>query len=276
MRDFWHFVNWINDESGDSTNKKLKPYLNKTVFKMTYKYTKDGSDNVINLDLWNSKYRDPNKPSYEKANYQYVSGQAGKSDLMLYQLGGGETAQTIDPKNKSDRDHVMNPRHVFNGIVVVRHKFGVKVIDAGGTWNENNISTWIKRWLQKPLTNLNKFYFECSRDDTDFKKILVVLVPHFKVYDAPVPAPSANWKTASPPDSTFNVIVTVNGNAAFNAVGRKIEVEDAVDKKKITRYLFGKTSAGAVGKNDLKPIGKWLKSKIMSAQDGTFDIKDLT
>lgn len=274
MRDFWHFVNWINDESGDDNNKKLKPFLDNTKFKLTYKYKKGGADKIIELELWNNKYRNPNKPAYEKSGFQFVNTEEGKADLLLYQLGGGETASMIDPRHKNNRNKSMSPRIIFQGIIVIRHKIGVKIIDAGPSWTVNDISTWIKRNLQKPLEDLNKYYFICSKNGSDFKNVLLLFNPHFKIYDAPVPAPSNNWKTAAPADSNFNVIVTVNAGNNFNAAGKNMQVENNVDKNKITSYLLGKKPSGAITKNDLIPIGEWLKSTL-GVMDGSFNINDL-
>ena len=275
MRDFWHFVNWINDESGDTTNKKLQPFLNKTTYKMSYKYTKDGKDKVIELDLWDSKYRDPNKPSNSKTNFVFKTGENGRADLLLYRLGGGETARSIDPKRRDNRSHVMNPRHVFDGIVVVRHKIAVKFIDDTGSWNVNSMSNWMKRWALKPLVEQNKYYFECSRD-IDCRLVLMIFVPHFKVYDAPKPTPT-DWHVALPADAHFNMVVKENNGNSFATSGRTINVDDNVDKNKILKYMIGKTSAGAVARADFSSVGSWLKSELLTsvAGGGWFTIRDL-
>ncbi|HDL02537.1 MAG TPA: hypothetical protein ENH25_00230 [candidate division Zixibacteria bacterium] len=276
MRDFWHFVNWINDESGDAGNKKLKPFLNKTTFKMSYKYRKGGSDKVIELDLWDGKYRNPNKACHESSNFVFKTGNNnGKADLLLYHLGGGETACTIDPKHKDNRNHVMNPRHVFDAILVIRHKVALKFIDDTGNWTVNSYENWMKRWVQKPLVDLNKYYFECSRDNEN-KKILMIFVPHLEVYDAPKPTPT-DWTVALPADAHFNIVVKENGGNSFATSGRTINVDDNVDKKKILKYMVGKSSAGNVGKADFNGVGSWLKSELLSATagGGWYTIKDL-
>jgi hypothetical protein len=276
MRDFWHFVNWVNDESGDATNKKLKPFLKKTTFKMSYKYTKGGSDKVIELDLWDSKYRDPNKPCHDSTNFVFTAANAnGKADLLLYRLGGGETARNIDPKHKDNRNHVMNPRHIFDAILVVRHKVALKFIDDTGSWTVNSYENWMKRWIQKPLVDLNKYYFECSRDNPN-KKILMIFVPHFKVYDAPKPTPT-DWTVALPADAHFNVVVKENGGNSFSTAGRTINVDDNVDKNKILKYMIGKSTAGNVAKADFIGVGGWLKSELLSsvAGGGWYTTKDL-
>ncbi len=279
MRDFWHFVNWINDESGETANKKLKPFLAGTIFKLSYKFKKGADDKILELDLWDTKYRDTCKPSYERDNFGFDGG-TGKTDLLLYRLGGGETANTLDPKQKDTPARVMNPRLVFDGIVVVRMKLAFKFEDDTHVWDVNGISTWIKQFVQKPLTDLTQFYWECSRDHA-FKRIIMLFVPHFTVYDAPIPAPPGDWVTAVPADSHFNFTVKANPGkapAAFNGAGKNISVDYDVDKSTVTRYLVGKTAAGAVGKNDFGSIATWLKDTLgltPLSGGGLFTIKDL-
>lgn len=275
MRDFWHFVNWINDEASDATNKKLQPLVTKSAFKMTYKYQKDAKENVIELDLWDAKYRDPNKAAHEKIDFVFKTGANGKSDLMLYRLGGGETASMIDPKHSSNRNHVMNPRIVFDGILVVRTKIAMKFVDDTNNWNVNSMENWIKRWVQKPLTDLNKYYFLCSRDHV-FKNVLMIFIPHFRVYEAPQPTPT-DWHTALPGDSHFNITVKENGGNSFATAGKTINVDDAVDKNKILKYILGKTTAGGVGRADFNSVALWLKNETLAGVSGGgfFDTKDL-
>ncbi|SYZ72860.1 hypothetical protein TRIP_C20975 [Candidatus Zixiibacteriota bacterium] len=280
MRDYWHFINWINDESGDATNKKLKKFLDGTVFKLSYKYKKDAADKLLLLDLWDTKYRDTCKPAYETDNFGFTGGGTGKADLLLYRLGGGETANTLDPKQLDDPARVMNPRVVFDGILVVRHKLGIRFANDTHVWNLAALSTWLKQFTQKPLRDLDKFYLECSRDN-DFKRIIMLFMPHYQVYNAPVPTPTADWVTAAPADSHFNLIIKANPGKAgptLTAAGKNLTVDYDIDKTTLVKYLIGKTAAGAIDKNDFPSILTWAKNTLgltPASGGGWFSMKDL-
>lgn len=286
MRDFWNFVNWVNDESGEATNKKLKPFLKGTTFKLAYKFSSGGVDKVLELDLWpaeqalRDKYRNICNPSYTSINFGFDAASTGKADLLLYRLGGGETANTLDPKQAATPARVMNPRIVFDGILVVRHKFGCRFVDDTNNWTLGAISSWLKQFTQKPLADLDKYYLECSRAH-DFKRVIMLFVPHYSVYEANVPAPPGDWTSGPPADSHFNVIVKANPGKAgptLTAAGKNLTIDYDVDKSALIKHVVGKTAAGAVGKNDFASILNWMKTTLGLTPltgGGFFSMKDL-
>lgn len=263
MRNYWHFLNWINDESGDTTNKKLKKFLDGTIFSMTYKFQKDGKDKVITLDLWDSKYRDTCKAAHHKINFGFKAGSTGNSDLLLYRLGGGETAHTLDPAQHNNPVRVMNPRIVFDAILVIRLKIGLKFINDTKNWSLVRMSNWMKRYIKKPTWELTKYYLKCNKDN-DFKNTIILFRPHFSIYDAPVPAPKADWVPAGPPaDSHFNVEVKYNDGNSMSHAGKIVRVENKVDKNKLISHFFGKSPAGALTHVDLDPVANWVKNTVV-------------
>jgi len=263
MKNFWHFVNWINDEAGEATNKKLKKFLDGTIFSMTYKFQKDGKDKIISLDLWDSKYRDTCKAAHHKINFGFKAGSTGKSDLLLYRLGGGETAHTLDPAQHNNPVRVMNPRIVFDAILVIRLKIGLKFINDTKNWSLDRMSNWMKRYIKKPTGELTKYYLKCNKDN-DFKNTIVLFRPHFSIYDAPVPAPKADWVPAGPPaDSHFNVEVKYNDGNSISHAGKIVRVENKVDKNKLISHFFGKSPAGALTHVDLAPVASWVKNTVV-------------
>lgn len=274
MRDYWNFVSWVNDESGETTNKKLKPFLDGTAFKLTYKFNQAGSDKVIELDLGKPQYRNICRPSYESLNYGFDAGSTGRSDLLLYRLGGGETAHTFDPKHLDDPAHAMNPRHVFDGILVVRTKIALKFIDDTNNWDVNRISNWVKEWIEKRALGLNGYYWEDAQA-SDFKKTIMIFVPYFMIYAAPVPTPVADWAPAGPPaDSHFDIEVKYNDGTGFASSGKTLRVDSNVDSGRLFRYFFGKTAAVDIGKTDFGSVKGWLDGTTGTA-GSSFTIKDL-
>jgi hypothetical protein len=263
MRDFWHFVNWVNDLA--PAGQALERFIKDTKFKMTYDA---GAAGVIELDLDNAKYRDTCKP-IDKQNFVLPAAGTGKADLLLYRLGGGETARTIDPN--PDPAHVMNPRHIFDGILVVRTKLAVKFIDDTYGWTKNFKENWMQQSLKKPITDLNTYYLECNAAN-DFKKTLLIFMPFFSIYTG-----------AAPAGAHFNVEVKfyyhpshvppLPHRATFNVAGSTLQVDNDVDTSKIMRHIFGKAAAGALVKADFNAVKDWLGDA--GVANGTFSIKDL-
>lgn len=233
MRNYWHFVNWVNDERSG----KLNRFLEGTRFKLTYTFS--GAASPIELDLADSRFRDTCSPSW-RSNGQAVGG-TGRADFLLYKTGG-ETGHTLDPG------------YVFDGILVVRTLINIDFDRtfsdwlAGRPWTHNDRRNWIQQYLQLPIDGaLNRFYIQCS-GAAHFDKIYLLVNPFFWSDDA-----------GSPPETPhFEIEVTRDGSSDFSTSGTDIECGNQVSSDRLVRYLYGKTSAMPFAAADLGAAATWV------------------
>jgi hypothetical protein len=249
MRDFWHFVNWLNDDA--AAGKPLHPFLKGSAFYMTYKFTvyTTGADRTITIDLRDSKYRNTSAPAFKDENFAFS--RHGNVALYLYKLGGGETAETIIPP------------HVLDGILVINIKIAVKFLEMP----LNAVrSDWIQKKLYEPLTALNRRFYAFCESPNPFKKTLISVTPYFSIYSDPMP----------PADTHFRVIVRESHNplaAAITARGTEIQVKRTVPEMKIVRHMFGlpTNSTDALTKDNFDKIALWICKPEVA--NGTFSVK---
>ncbi len=270
MRDHWHFVKWLNDES----NSLLQPFLRNSKYKMVYRYKRAGANKKVELDLYDKAgYRDTCVAYKHEDNFN-IGGGTGKSDVYLYQLGGGETSITLDPF--PNPNHVLNPRLVFNGILAVRTKVAIKFTPtAGHAWDDTRRNSWMQNNIETPIKNF-RFYLNGPAGN-DFRRTIIVFVPHFEIYTG----------AHGPADSHFDIEVTRKWKPADGAgahgrrfhktapASKKLEVDNDVDNTKIIRYMFGKTAATAMVAADFNTLARWIEGKLAAAAN-SFSVRTLT
>ncbi len=246
MRNFWHFVNWVNDKAGST----LDSFLDGSRYKMAYKFTKDGSEETIELDLTNARYRDTCSPSYQNLNFEM--GDDGKADLLLYKTGG-ETARTL----------IRN--HVFDAILVVRSmlevRFDRSVADwfNGRNWTKQDRRNWIVQNLLVPITeNFEVYYWECP-EASDFKKTLMIFSPFFWIGNPP-----------SEYNPHFRIDVQNLTGTNFRADDDRVRVGKNADHHQILDHILGQCDTDAHHQTTLAPIGTWLGGPTIG--NGTFAI----
>jgi hypothetical protein len=236
MRNFWHFVNWVNDKSA----WELSDFLDGTTFKMKYPHTRGGAARTIELDLRDARYRDTCSPSYSRNNYTIRTGRAGKADLLLYRTGG-ETSQTLDPI------------HEFKAILVARTMLSMEFTSGlwnwlrGRRWNMRRRRNWLVQHLKTPISSLNRFYLSCDDANNEFHKTLLLFKPFYCL--------------GSPPSgytAHFEIEVVYSNEDDFETDGDEIEVGNNVDHDRILKYIYGKTGAGDFVENDFARIAEWL------------------
>jgi outer membrane protein OmpA-like peptidoglycan-associated protein len=247
MRDLWHFVNWLNDDS--KAGKPLNKFLNGSSFKMAYTFTdpSTAADRTIEIDLADPKYRNTCAPSYKEESFAGFGNR--NVSLFLYKFGGGETSETIVAS------------HVLNGILPIAIKIAVKFVG----YNVNaNRKTWIENILLTPLNNLNrKFYLLCNTDN-QFKKTLLGVTPYFSIYSG----------ATAPAGTHYSIIVDNATPHDMVTSGTVVRVKRAVDGMKIVRYFFGlaTNSVAALTKNDFAPVATWIGR--MDVANGVFTVEN--
>ncbi len=229
MRNFWHFINWINDESAGDLND----FLDGTTFKLTYTFT--GTASPIEMDLSNNRYRDTCRPSYRRNNH--TMGTTGRCRLLLYKTGG-------------ETSHTLHSSHVFDGILVVQMLFlldfnrGFWDWIRGIGWDRVRRRNWIVQHILRPLNGLNRYYLS-GPSGNDFETTIMIFRPFF-------------WIGSSPPITpTYEIEVNYRGNE-FEPDGNEIEVGNNVNAQRLIRYFIGKTGTGNVNENDLSSIATWM------------------
>lgn len=251
MRDYWHFVNWVNDESGASLDKFLKG----TKFKMTYTFSATAGSKTIELDLSNSKYRDTCKPSYRNNNF--TLGTTGRMDLLLYKTGG-ETA------------HKLVDGQVLDAILVIRMKISVDFSNTlgnwltGRRWTHEQRQNWIEQNLYVPISAMSRIYGAGCTPANDFKNTLFQIVPFFWI-------PGTTYR--APEDAHFHVIIRNNNTADFSARGDDITVGNNVSSAALVHYLFGLAADHSFTKDHFAPVAQWLGGPTVA--NATFTMKDL-
>jgi hypothetical protein len=251
MRDYWHFVNWVNDESGASLDKFLKG----TKFKMTYTFSGTAGSKTIELDLSNSKYRDTCKPSYRNDNFRL--GTSGRMDLLLYKTGGETAHKLIDGQ-------------VFDAILVIRLKISVDFSNTlgnwltGRRWTHEQRQNWIEQNLFVPIGNMSRIYAAECTPANDFKNTLFQIMPFFWI-------PGMTYR--SPEDAHFHVTIRNNNTADFSARDDDITVGNNVSSAALVHYMFGLATGHAFTKAHFAPVAQWLGGPTVA--NATFTMKDL-
>ncbi|MCI5223407.1 MAG: hypothetical protein D3924_12215, partial [Candidatus Electrothrix sp. AR4] len=238
MRNYWHFVNWVNDER----NGKLNTFLSGTNFKLNYTFA--GPASPIELDLSDPRFRDTCSPSW-RSNNQTV-GTTGRADFLLYKTGG-ETSHTLDTN------------HVFEGIMVISTRINIDFDRtfsdwiSGRPWTHTDRANWIADKLLDPITDpalssLNTFYIECT-GTANFNKIYLLVNPFFRDDDA----------AGSPEEAAhFEIEVTRNDGSDFSASGNKIECDNRVDEDELLSHIYGKISGIPFTIADLSAAATWV------------------
>lgn len=250
MRNFWHFVNWVNDKSGGDLNA----FLDSTKFMLTYPYsTSAGDARKIELDLRDARYRDTCRPSFRENNYVIRTGRAGKADLLLYKTGG-ETTYTLDAV------------HEFKAILVVRTKLSMDFHTGfwnwlrNRRWNKQRRQNWMVQHLLLPIDGLNRFYLHCADANNAFHKTMLTFQPFFCLGSAPAGEPEH-----------FSIEVTYNNGTDFETDESEIEVGSNVDHDRILKYIYGKTGAGDFAPNDFARIAEWIGGA--GVANGNFSVR---
>jgi hypothetical protein len=233
MRDIWHFVNWINDDT--EASKPLNKFLHGSKFKMTYAFTDPttAGNRTIEIDLDDPKFRDVSKAAYSETNFSGFGTE--KITLYLYKLGGGETAETL----------VSN--HIFDGILAINIKIAVMFVGMNANADRQN---WIITKLRDPLFNLNrKFYLLCNSNNA-FKKTLITVTPYFII----------NHAAMIPANAHFGVTIDNSTPQEIITNAKNIRVKRTADGMKIVRYFFGlpTNTTTALQKTDFNSVATWI------------------
>ncbi len=249
MRNFWHFVNWVNDQSDEDLDELLEG----TKFKLTYTFNAPAGARTIELDLRDARYRDTCRPSFRANNYVIRTGRAGKADLLLYKTGG-ETTYTLDPI------------HEFKAILVVRTKLCMKFRSGlwnwlgGRRWNKQRRQNWMVQHLLLPIDNLDRYYLHCADAGNTFHKTMLIFQPFFCLDSAP------DGETEH-----FTIEVTYSNNTDFETDENEIDVGNNVDHSRVLKYIYGKTNAGDFVENDFARIAEWIGGAAVA--NGNFSVR---
>lgn len=233
MRNYWHFVNWVNDERSG----RLNTFLSGTSFKLNYTFA--GPASPIEMDLSDARFRDTCSPSWRGNNR--TLGTTGRADFLLYKTGG-------------ETSHALDTNHVFEGIMVIFTRINIDFdrtfwdVVLGRQWTYQDRATWIRDTLKNPIDHhLNSYYIECT-GAAEFNKIYLLVNPFFWVHEA-----------GSPPHTPhFEIEVTRNGGSDFSASGNEIECDNQVSSNRLVRYIYGKTSAMPFTTADLGAAASWV------------------
>ncbi|MBN2036716.1 MAG: hypothetical protein JW768_08255 [Chitinispirillaceae bacterium] len=248
MRDLWHFVNWLNDDA--KTGKPLNKFLDNSSYKMAYTFNdpKTKSSRTIELNLDDSRYRDTCTPTFQTLLFNGFG--SNNVDLLLYKLGGGETAETVVSK------------YLFNGILVINIKIGVKFIDVAANSDRKD---WIKTFVLGPLNDLNKKYYLKASSKNSFEKTLISITPYFSIYSS-----------ANPPSSAhFGIVVNDSLSDEISTHKNVVSVKHMVKGIEIIRYFFGlnHNSSDKLTKDAFASVASWIGHK--DRANGTFTVEDI-
>jgi hypothetical protein len=246
MRDLWHFVNWLNDDA--AVGKPLNPFLKGSAFIMTYKFTDPvaATDRTISIDLRDNNYRNTSAPAFKEENFSSFGN--GNVALLLYKLGGGETAETLISGYR------------LGGILTVNIKIAVKFLGMNVNADRQD---WIDKKLFTTLTAMNSLHYALCGANNPFKTTLITITPYFTIFNG-----------AAPAGTHFSVIVDDATPHDIDPAGTAITVKRTVDGYKIVRYIFGldTVSTAIPTKTDLAALATWVGKADVA--NGAFTIED--
>ncbi len=279
MRHLWQIMNRLNKAADDTT--ELKKLLNGTLYQLTYRYTKAGTEKVLRYHLKkNPDYRDTVTPFKEKRR---LSNGLGVLDTGLYKLGQDEMACGI--KIGPTPPGPLLRRFPFDGTLVVFVKIGFVFKDFHDTSDPIPANHKWYRWtdplapdkddwmsdVKAEFKNLNnRFYINGT--NLDFKNSYLFFFPICLEYAAIKTSHGTADETATKKAAHLTVEVTYNKTR--NAVARTtplttFKVGNLVSKKWIVKAALGQEPGVVLGKTKA-----WTNLTNPTAVQGKFKATD--
>ncbi len=230
IRNYWKYVLWLNDQS--DTGKVLNSFLKGSKFKITHQ----GISYKHEFFLADA-YRNVEIAAHSQLNHNIAAD--NKVDLLIYKLGDDEFSR------------MAKPGQVFQGIITIKIRLALKFNNTSSdTWVFADQRSWAQRLKNDIESMLNRKFRITTDTENDFKNLFVVFTPSFQVYTGSAPA-----------NSQYGIEVTAQNGGSFNFAAKIIRVDQDVDKKKIIRYLFGKTTGNSdLTKDDFNTMVTWVGS----------------
>jgi hypothetical protein len=281
MRQYWFFVNWLNECSSQAN--KLGGFLKSEQFKIVHRYNKK----QLNYCLPKSPkdFRDiytTGDPAYFERK---VSTGTGSVDIALYKIGEDETAHSLKVAGRTS----VKP---WDSICVVSIKIGVKfgydkalggrdayVYDINGwpkKWEDaQGTETIVSKWVKKFQTNLDSLKLRFWCEDLGASNFLFRNI-HLHIFPIILPDPftDADGNVLNLCSFT-NYDITVNLNDSAKIGGRARKVLQAGNNTSVSwlvRYILGNDDGTAaptanipVDITNLKFLQDWLRKKLGSA-----------
>jgi hypothetical protein len=243
IREYWKYVLWLNDES--DSGKALNSFLKGSKYKITHQ----GKNHKHEFFLAND-FRNVEIAARTLLDHSIAAN--NKVDLFIYKLGDDEFSI------------MAKAGQTFKGILVVKIRLAFRFIDtASGNWDFAAQLDWTQRFNNDAGTMLNKKFRIATNTNNDFKNLFVVFTPSYQVYTGVTPA-----------DSQYDIEISFQRGNNFNTTGKRIQVDWDVDKNRIIRYLFGKTTgASNLTKTDFDTIVNWVGTPgVCNATYNMFDL----
>ena len=230
IRNYWKYVLWLNDES--DVGKALHSFLKGSKYKITHQGLKHKHEFFLA-----SQYKNVELAARSQLDHNVAANH--NVDLFLYKLGDDEFSI------------MAKTGQVINGILVIKIRLAFRFIDTGnGSWDFANQLDWAQRFNNDVGAMLNRKFRIATNTNNDFKNLFVVFTPSYQVYSGVAPA-----------DSQYNIEVSFQLGNNFNSNGKRIQVDWDINKKRIIRYLFGKTTGTSdLTKTDFESIVNWVES----------------
>jgi hypothetical protein len=278
MRQFWFFVNWINDRSGHAN--KLGKFLNGEQFKIVHRYgTKQLNYYLPKAPKDFRNIYAPGDPAYLE---QDVNTGAGVVDIALYKIGEDETAYSLMVAGRASAKP-------WDSICVVFIKIGVQFsydrLPGGGFRYVHRPDGTQKKWEDRTgpkSTMYSDWYVSCENELIKLKNrfwaedlgasnhyFRNTIIHFFPVILLDPFTDGTNLQ----PFTNIDLIVNLNDSAKIGMrVGSVLQVGNNTSLSWIVRYILGHDDGNAapamitsIAAVDLQFLQKWLRRKLGSA-----------